>query len=103
MSSTAEPLRLAVLVSGSGTTLQNLLDRCADGRLPAEVVLVIASRADAFGLERARKAGVPAVVVDRKDAGSLEEFSRRIFAPLPGGAGRPGVHGGFLAAGAGAG
>ena len=72
-------MRLAVLVSGGGTTLQNLLDRCADGRLPAEVVIVIASRADAFALERARKAGIEAVVVDRKDSGSLEEFSRRIF------------------------
>jgi phosphoribosylglycinamide formyltransferase 1 len=79
MPAPAEPLRLAVLVSGSGTTLQNLLDRCADGRLPASVVLVVASRADAFGLKRAQKAGVPAVVVDRKQSGSTEEFSRRIF------------------------
>src|SRR5436309_2652017 len=79
MSSPAEPLRLAILVSGGGTTLQNLLDHCADGRVSAAVVLVIASRADALGLERARKAGVPAVVVERKAAGSLEEFSRRIF------------------------
>src|SRR5947209_12131390 len=80
MPSIAEPLRLAVLISGDGTTLQNLLDRCANGRLPAQIVLVVANRADAFGLERARRAGVPAVVVDRKEAGSLAEFSRRIFA-----------------------
>ena len=72
-------MRLAVLVSGGGTTLQNLLDRCADGRLPAEIVLVVASRADAFALERARKVGIEAVVVDRQASGSLEEFSRRIF------------------------
>ena len=75
----SKTLRLAVLVSGGGTTLQNLLDRCADGRLPAQVVLVIASRADAFGLERARKAGIEAVIIDRKESGSLEEFSRCIF------------------------
>ena len=80
MPSTAERLRLAVLLSGGGTTLQNMLDRCADGRLSAAVVLVIASRADAFGLERARKAGVPTAVVNRKEAGSLAEFSQRIFA-----------------------
>jgi phosphoribosylglycinamide formyltransferase-1 len=73
------PLRLAVLLSGGGTTLQNLLDRCADGRLPARVVLVISSRPDAFGLERARRAGVETGVVSRKEAGSREEFSRRIF------------------------
>jgi formyltetrahydrofolate-dependent phosphoribosylglycinamide formyltransferase len=74
------PLRLAVLVSGGGTTLQNFLDRCADGRLPAQVVQVIASRGDSFALERARQAGVSAIVIERKAAGSLEEFSKRIFA-----------------------
>jgi formyltetrahydrofolate-dependent phosphoribosylglycinamide formyltransferase len=79
MTSRAHPLRLAVLLSGGGTTLQNLLDRCADGRLPAEVVQVISSRPDAFGLELARRAGVPAAVVSRKEAGTLEEFSGRIF------------------------
>jgi phosphoribosylglycinamide formyltransferase 1 len=72
-------LRLAVLVSGNGTTLQNLLDRVADGRLPAEVVLVVSSNADAFALTRARRAGIAAAVVNRKDAGSTAEFSRRIF------------------------
>ena len=72
-------MRLAVLVSGGGTTLQNLLDRGTHGRLPAQVVLVIASRADALALERARKGGIEAVVVNRKESGSLEEFSRRIF------------------------
>ena len=55
-----------VLLSGSGTTLQNLLDRIAAGALRAEIAVVIASRADAYGLERARRAGVPAVVVARK-------------------------------------
>jgi formyltetrahydrofolate-dependent phosphoribosylglycinamide formyltransferase len=79
MADRVEPLRLAVLLSGGGTTLQNLLDRCADGRLPARVVQVISSRGDAFGLERARRAGVPAAVVSRKEAGTLEEFSRRVF------------------------
>ena len=74
-----QPIRLAVLVSGGGTTLQNLLDRCRDGRLRAQVVQVISSAADAFALERARQAGVPGAVVNRKEAGSAEEFSRRIF------------------------
>jgi formyltetrahydrofolate-dependent phosphoribosylglycinamide formyltransferase len=73
------PLRLAVLLSGSGTTLQNLLDRTADGRLDARVALVVSSKLDAFGLERARRAGVPTVVVSRKESGSLEAFSAAIF------------------------
>jgi phosphoribosylglycinamide formyltransferase-1 len=74
-----EPIRLAVLLSGSGTTLQNLLDRSADGRLKARVVQVVSNRADAYGLERARAAGVPTAVVERKRCGSREEFSAHIF------------------------
>lgn len=57
--------RLVVLLSGSGSTLQNLLDRCADGRLAAEVVGVVSSRADVFGVERARRAGVPVVIAEK--------------------------------------
>ena len=76
---TGIPLRLAVLVSGSGTTFQNFLDRIAKGLLHAQVVLVVSNKRDAFALERARKAGIPTAVVDRKEAGSVEEFSRRIF------------------------
>jgi phosphoribosylglycinamide formyltransferase 1 len=79
MSALPSEIRLAVLLSGGGTSLQNLLDRSADGRLPAEVVLVVANQSTAFGLERARRAGIPTVVVNRKEAGSLTEFSRRIF------------------------
>jgi formyltetrahydrofolate-dependent phosphoribosylglycinamide formyltransferase len=75
----SDPIRLAVLLSGSGTTLQNLLDRCADGRLQARVAVVVSSRADALGLERARRAGVPAHVVERKACASRSEFSRRIL------------------------
>ena len=74
-----EPIRLAVLLSGSGTTLQNLLDRIADGRLHARVVQVISNRADAYGLERTAAAGVPAAVVDRKGCNTREEFSARLF------------------------
>jgi formyltetrahydrofolate-dependent phosphoribosylglycinamide formyltransferase len=73
------PIRLAVLLSGSGTTLQNLLDRLADGRLRARIVLVVSNRADAFGLQRAEKAGVPTAVVERKPFASRDEFSQCIF------------------------
>lgn len=72
-------LRLAVLLSGNGTTLQNLLDRSADGRLAAEVIAVVANRPDAYGLKRAEAAGVPAYVVDRRDHGTREDFSRAVF------------------------
>jgi formyltetrahydrofolate-dependent phosphoribosylglycinamide formyltransferase len=75
-----QPIRLAVLLSGGGTTLQNLLDRGGDGRLAAQVVCVLADRPAAGGLERARRAGVPAAVVERRACASRREFSDRLFA-----------------------
>jgi formyltetrahydrofolate-dependent phosphoribosylglycinamide formyltransferase len=72
-------LQLAVLLSGSGTTLQNLIDRSADGRLPARVVLVVSNNADAYGLVRAAEAGIATECVDRKQCISREEFSPQIF------------------------
>jgi phosphoribosylglycinamide formyltransferase-1 len=60
--------RIAVLVSGGGTNLQALIDSAASGNLPnAEIVLVLSSRADAFALERAKKAGIKTAVVSKKD------------------------------------
>jgi len=73
-----EPVRLGVLISGGGRTLQNLLDRSEAGTLAARVVKVVSSRADAYGLVRAQQHGVPTAVVRRKDFGSVEEFSRAI-------------------------
>ncbi len=75
----AHPIRLAVLLSGSGTTLQNLLDRIRNGKLDAQVVLVISNRTDAYGLTRAREAGVEALVVSRKEHATPEAFSQAIF------------------------
>jgi phosphoribosylglycinamide formyltransferase-1 len=64
-------LRLGVLVSGSGTTLQNFLDREAAGTLPAEVALVVSSDPEAYAAERARRAKKPLEVVPwRKDVGT---------------------------------
>jgi phosphoribosylglycinamide formyltransferase-1 len=75
----ANPLRLAVLLGGSGRSLQNLLDRSADGRLPARIVLVVSNKADALGLERARRAGVPTTVVERKRYADRDAFSAAVF------------------------
>lgn len=55
--------RLVVMISGGGSNLQAILDACASGQLDAEVVTVVSNRADAYGLERARAAGIPAVHV----------------------------------------
>jgi phosphoribosylglycinamide formyltransferase-1 len=72
-------IRLAVLISGSGTTLQNLLDHVGGGTLPVEIVQVISSNPQAYGLIRAEKARIPATFVRRKACKSGEEFSERIF------------------------
>src|SRR3954447_25465544 len=72
-------LRLAVLISAGGTTLQNLIDSIAGGTLDAQIAQVVSSSDGVYGLERARLANIPAAVVTRKEAGSREEFSRRIF------------------------
>jgi phosphoribosylglycinamide formyltransferase 1 len=74
-----QPIRLAVLVSAGGTTLQNLLDRIADGRLAARITRVVASRPDAYALQRARRAGVPTAVVARTDHPDRDAFSAAIF------------------------
>ena len=74
-----KPIRVAALISAGGTTLQNLIDRIADGRLAAEIVLVVSSNIDAYGLDRAERAGIATALVDRRGAGSREDFSRRIF------------------------
>ena len=60
--SKAKDRKLVVLISGSGSNLQAILDACASGELRAQVVAVISNKPDAFGLERARRANVPAIV-----------------------------------------
>ena len=73
------PIRLAVLISGGGTTLQNLVDRINDDRLNAEVALVIASQSDCGGVQKAAAAGIACEVVARRDFQSVGEFSDAIF------------------------
>ena len=59
--------QLAVFISGSGSNLQAIIDRCQDGTIPAKVALVVSSSPDAYGLIRAEKAGIDRVVHRRKD------------------------------------
>jgi len=75
--------RIAVFVSGGGTNLQALLDAQAAGKIPSgEIVLVVASNAGAYALERAKKAGVPSVVCSRKELGTQDAFEAAINAAL---------------------
>ncbi len=75
-------IKLAVFLSGNGTTLQNILDRCAAGELDATVVCVLSSREKAYGLERARAAGIPASAVPRKDFDDTEAFGRAVWSAV---------------------
>jgi formyltetrahydrofolate-dependent phosphoribosylglycinamide formyltransferase len=70
--------RLVVLVSGSGTNLAAILDACASGALDAEVVAVVSNRPGVLALDRARAAGVEAVVVERLPAETRPAFDRRL-------------------------
>jgi phosphoribosylglycinamide formyltransferase-1 len=74
------PLRIAVLISGSGRTLKNILDLAAEKRLPVDVRLVASSSAKAGGLEFARAAGIPAEVFDRRRFDSDRTYGDAIFA-----------------------
>jgi phosphoribosylglycinamide formyltransferase-1 len=74
--------KLAVLLSGGGRTLQNLLDEIAAGRLDAAVEVVVASNSTAYGLERAKQGGIATAVVRRRDFETLEAFSHAITAVL---------------------
>jgi phosphoribosylglycinamide formyltransferase-1 len=69
-----EKSRLVVLISGNGTNLQAILDACASGSLPASVAAVVSNKSDAFGLERARRAGVPAVVQPKPKEQDRREY-----------------------------
>ena len=69
-------MRAAVLVSGGGTNLQALLDARDD--LGAELRVVVSNRADAFALERARRAGVESMCLSHKDFATREDFDRAL-------------------------
>ncbi len=70
-------LRIGVLLSGSGTNLQAILDAVEDG-LPVEVVQVISSRPDAFGIQRAERAAIPVCVLDRSVYADPQAADERI-------------------------
>jgi phosphoribosylglycinamide formyltransferase-1 len=70
--------KIAVLISGRGSNLQALIDASKADDYPAEIVLVLSNKADAYGLERAREAGIATAVVDHKSFETREEFEEAI-------------------------
>ena len=76
-------VKIAVLVSGGGTNLQALIDREQQGELGSgKICLVLSSRPDVYALERAKKAGIESIVVDRKQCSSPEQFSAKVLEQL---------------------
>ncbi|GAW66113.1 phosphoribosylglycinamide formyltransferase [Geoanaerobacter pelophilus] len=75
-------LNIGVLISGSGSNLQSIMDACAAGRFKARVACVISNKADAFGLERARKAGIPALHLDHRAYSGREAYDEALVATL---------------------
>ncbi len=70
---------LAVLLSGSGKTLQNLIDKIGDKTINAKIQIVTSSSPDAYGLKRAQKNNIPATVVKYSDYNSAKVFSNAII------------------------
>lgn len=74
--------RLAILLSGSGRTLENIFDYITNGSLRAEVGIVLSNQPAAYGLERARRRGVPAEVCAPQPGESVADYSTRLFARI---------------------
>ncbi|HVU05672.1 MAG TPA: phosphoribosylglycinamide formyltransferase [Polyangiaceae bacterium] len=75
-------LSIGVLVSGTGTNLQAILDAVKDGTLPAKVAVVVSNKPGVLALERAEKAGVPTRVLSHKDYGNREGFDAALVETL---------------------
>jgi len=75
-------LKLGVLASGRGSNLQSIMDACDSGFIPGRVAVVISDNKDAYALERARRAGIPAVHVSIGDYNNKEEYEQNITSIL---------------------
>lgn len=71
-------MKVAVLISGSGTNLQAIIDESAAGRLDMELCLVVSSRPDAYGIKRAEAAGIPVLMMSKQDYADALGANQRI-------------------------
>jgi phosphoribosylglycinamide formyltransferase 1 len=90
------PFRIAVLISGGGTTLKNLLEKIQAGRLRVEIALVVSSSVESRGLRFAAEAGIPAAVIQPRCFAGQDDFSEAIFARCREAGANLVVMGGFL-------
>src|SRR5260221_14314051 len=75
-------VKLGVLISGTGSNLQAIIDAILRGELKAEIRLVVSNRADAQGLERARRHGIETALIEHRKFRSREDFDRAVLAAL---------------------
>jgi phosphoribosylglycinamide formyltransferase-1 len=78
----AKPVSIGVLISGGGTNLQAIIDAIGAGKLDATIEVVLSNKADAYGLTRARKHGIPTEVLNHKDFASREAYDQAVVARL---------------------
>lgn len=78
----ANILKIGVLISGSGSNLQAIIDAIAMQDLPVEIVKVVSSRPDAYGIQRAERAGIPTLVLNRQVYADVEAADQRIVDEL---------------------
>ncbi len=77
-------VQIAVLISGSGSNLQAILDSCQSGYINADICLVLSNRQDAYGLERAKAAGITTRVLDHRGFDSREDYDSALVSTLTG-------------------
>lgn len=77
-----EPLRIAVLISGSGRSLENIHRKITQGQLHARIELVICSKPDVFGIQRAKQLNLPCLVISRRAYHNTQSFSEAIWASI---------------------
>ena len=96
MDSINRPLPIAVLISGGGTTLRNLIELRDRGALPVDFRLVVSSKKDAGGLKIAEAASIPTEVISKKKADSAEQHSENVFGMIRKAGAQLVVMGGYL-------
>jgi phosphoribosylglycinamide formyltransferase 1 len=79
MANMADPLKLGILVSGSGSNLQSIIDNIEKGSLNARIEVVISNNSDAFGIMRAKKHGLPTAVLKHEAFANREDFDLELI------------------------
>lgn len=92
----ASALPIVVLISGGGSNLQSIMDAQQRGELPVEIRAVISNRADAYGLERARQAGIPALTLNHREFADRAAFDHALRELIDGHHARLVVLAGFM-------